>query len=77
VALIDDPIARVWRTSTRDAEGNLIYAMLFNDITKPSRDDVLIGSMDSSELADSVVDMHNRLLKKFGRHYPKALSVDD
>lgn len=77
MAIIDDPAARVWRTSNRVNEGHLIYAMIFNDISKPSKDDVLVGSMDSSELAEGVVDMHNRLLKKYGRHYPKALAVDD
>lgn len=77
MALIDDPIARVWRTSNRPNEGNLIFAMIFNDASKPSRDDVLIGNMDTAEIAENVVDMHNRLLKMYGRHYPKALRLHD
>lgn len=72
MALIDDPQNRVWRTGS-GTNANEIYALVYNDVTKPTRNDPLIGSMDTSELADNVVDTHNRVLRKFGRHYVKAL----
>lgn len=72
MALIEDVKNRLWRTgSTTNA--NEIYALVNNDVTKPTRNDPLIGSMDTAELADHVVDIHNRLLSKFGRHYVRAL----
>lgn len=74
--LIDNPENRLWRTGSSSESGNEIYALLFNDVTKPTRNDVLIGSMDNAELAESIVDMHNRVLRKFGRHYIKALKVE-
>jgi hypothetical protein len=76
VALIENPENRYWRVSTRPNEGNLIFALIHNDPSRPSRDDVLIGNMDSAELAEYLVDVHNRVLRKFGRHYKIGLSVD-
>jgi hypothetical protein len=75
VALISDPQNRVWRTGS-GVNGNEIYALVFNDVTKPTRNDPLIGSMDTADLAELVVDVHNRILRKFGRHYVTALKVD-
>jgi hypothetical protein len=75
VALVSDPKDRLWRTGS-GTNGNEIYALLFNDVTKASRNDPLIGSMDTAELADNIVDMHNRVLRKYGRHYITALKAD-
>lgn len=75
MALVTDPENRVWRTGS-GTNGNEIYALLFNDVTKPSRNDPLIGSMDTAALAENIVDMHNRVLRKFGRHYITALRAD-
>lgn len=77
MALIEDPENRLWRTGGSIATAHEIYALIHNDVTKPCRDDLLIGSMDTSDLADNVVDMHNRVLRKFGRHYSKALKADE
>lgn len=76
MALITDPENRLWRTGSGE-NGNEIYALIFNDVTKPCRDDLLIGSMDTSALAENVVDVHNRVLRRYGRHYIRALRADD
>jgi len=39
--------------------------------------DPLIGTMSTSELAETVVDTHNKALAKFGRRYLKALELDE
>lgn len=75
MALIEDPQNRLWRAGSRE-HGNEIYALIHNDVTKPSRNDVLIGSMDTSDLADNIVDMHNRVLTRYGRHYIRALRAE-
>lgn len=72
--LVDDPENRLWRTDLRRGRG--IYALLSNDVTKPSEYDPLIGVMEASELAENVVDTHNRALTRFGRRYLKALLVE-
>lgn len=77
MAIIDDPKTRLWRTGSRNTNGNEIYALIYNDVTRPSRDDVLIGEMDTSEIAEYIVDVHNRVLRRFGRHYVKGLKVED
>jgi len=77
VALIEDPENRLWRTGSRVENGNEIYALIFNDVTKPSRDDAMIGTMETSALAENVVDVHNRILRRFGRHYIRALKADE
>lgn len=73
--LLKDPEQRMWRTDFKRGRG--IYALLSNDVEKASEHDPLIGVMETSELAQDVVDVHNRALMKFGRHYLKALAVDD
>lgn len=73
--MITDPQNRMWRTGS-GTNGNEIYALLYNDVTKASRNDLLIGAMDTPALADNVVDMHNRVLRRFGRHYIMALKTD-
>jgi DNA-binding protein Fis len=75
VALIEDPQNRVWRTGS-GVNGNEIYALIHNDVTKPTRDDLLIGSMENETIAEHIVDMHNRVLRKFGRHYIRALKAE-
>jgi hypothetical protein len=77
VAQIEKPQETVWRTGSGIESGHEIYAMVFNDVTKPTRNDPLIGSMDTAELAEFVVEVHNRMLRKFGRHYKRALVTDD
>jgi len=37
----------------------------------------MIGTMETSELAEIVVETHNKVVLKFGRHYLKALSTED
>ena len=75
MAPLNNPEKRLWRTETK--RGRNIYALLSNDVTKISPHDPLIGVMESSELAEVVVDTHNRVVKKFGHHYLKALATDD
>lgn len=76
MALVTDPENRLWRTGGSQENGNEIFALQYNDVTKPTRNDPLIGSMDNADLAENVVDMHNRVLRKYGRHYIKALKAD-
>lgn len=75
MAPINDPEMRLWRTDARRGRG--IYALVSNDIEKPGEFDPLVGVMESMELAEIVVDTHNRALQKYGRHYLKALLADD
>jgi hypothetical protein len=39
--------------------GRTIYVLLSDDATRPSRDDLLIGVMDTRELAAEAVRTHN------------------
>lgn len=75
MAPLNNPNERFWRTDIKRGRG--VYALTSNDVTKPSEFDPLVGVMESSELAEMVVDTHNRLLEKFGRHYLKALRIDN
>jgi len=72
MALLSNPGERMWRTDFR--LGRSVYALLSNDVSKPSTQDPLIGTMESSDLAQNVVDTHNNALKKYGRHYLRRLS---
>ena len=74
MAPLNNPEERLWRTDFR--LGRSVYALLSNDVKKPSSQDPLIGVMETSELAELVVDTHNKVLLKFGRHYLKALATD-
>lgn len=74
--ILNDPTARYWRTDTGKL-GREIYALLSNDESKSSPNDPLVGVMETSELAENVVDMHNRVLNRFGRHYQRVLNTDD
>ena len=72
MTLVQNPEEWFWRTDLH--LGRNIYVPLSNDVTKPSEDDPLIGTMESSELAEMVVDLHNLALERFGRHFRKALA---
>lgn len=74
MALLPNPSDRLWRSDYN--LGRNIYALLSNDEKLPSRDDPLIGTMETSELAEIVVATHNLVTKKYGRHYPKALALE-
>jgi hypothetical protein len=75
MALIPNPGERLWRTDFK--LGRNIYALLSNDETRPSPSDPLIGTMESTELAEMVVETHNLALKKFGRHFRRAMATHD
>jgi hypothetical protein len=75
MAPLNNPDDRLWRTDYR--LGRSMYALLSNDVTKPSPQDPLVGVMETSELAENVVDTHNRVITKYGRHYLRALAADD
>jgi hypothetical protein len=75
MAPLNDPEMRLWRTDIKRGRG--IYALTTNDVKKPTEFDPLVGVMESSELAEIVVDTHNRALTKYGRHYLKALLAED
>jgi hypothetical protein len=75
MAPLSNPGDRLWRTDLR--LGRNVYALVSNDVTKPSPQDPLVGVMESSDLAQNVVDTHNRALLKFGRRYLQVLSIDD
>ena len=75
MAPLSNPGERLWRTDFR--LGRNIYALLSNDVARPHHQDPLIGTMETSELAEIVVDTHNGVITKFGRHYRKALKTDD
>ena len=74
MAPLNNPGDRLWRTDLR--LGRSVYALLSNDVTKPHTYDPLVGVMESSDLAQNVVDTHNNALKKYGRHYLRRLSED-
>lgn len=63
---------RLWRTDLQ--LGRNIYALLSNDVEMPSERDPLIGVMETSELAEDVVNTHNDAIKKYGRFYRRILA---
>lgn len=74
-APLQDPGNRLWRTDLK--LGRNVYALLSNNVERPSDSDQLIGVMESSELAEDVVNTHNDALRKYGRHYRRVLASDD
>lgn len=74
MAPIPNPSERYWRTDFK--LGRNIYALLSNDVKKASPHDPLVGVMETSELAENVVDTHNLVIQRFGRHYVKALGTN-
>jgi hypothetical protein len=75
VALVR-PEDRFWRTDTHK-KGRNIYALKTNDVSRPSEDDPLIGVMETTAMAEDIVDTHNKLLERYGRHYRRVLMVDE
>lgn len=75
MAPISKPSERLWRTDLKI--GRNIYALLSNDVSKPSEQDQLIATAESSEVAEHAVEVHNAVLTMFGRnYYRKALGID-
>lgn len=70
---LGDPAHRYWRTDAK-ASSRQIYLCLSNDPTKPSDDDPLLGVLESSSLAQEVVNTHNDALAKYGRRYRTVLA---
>ncbi len=66
---------RYWRTDLR--LGRNIYALLSNDHDAPSDKDPLIGVMESTALAEDVVNSHNGLLARYGRRYPERITPEE
>lgn len=67
------PETRFWRTDL--GHGRNIYMLLSNDPTKPSDNDPLIGSMESSAMAEDVVNTHNGAMAMYGRRYEQVLAA--
>lgn len=67
---------RRWRTDT-DRHGREIFALVYNDVKKPSPHDPLVGTMESADLAELVVDVHNALIDKYGKRYLTVLQTPD
>ena len=68
---IKNPEHRFWRTDLRT--GRNIYVLLSNDPESPSEQDPMLGVMESTALAEDVVNTHNAALKKYGRRYLATL----
>lgn len=62
---------RFWRTDLR--KGRNIYALISNDPEIPSETDPYIGTMESTFLAEDVVNSHNGLLDRYGRRYSERI----
>lgn len=71
MALLPNPSERLWRTDYK--LGRNIYALLSNDESRVSQDDPLIGTMETSELAEIVVETHNLVTQMYGRRFLKVL----
>jgi hypothetical protein len=71
---LGDPANRYWRTDMK-ASGRQIYMCLSNDPTVASDSDPLLGVLESSGLAQEVVNTHNDALAKYGRRYRTALAA--
>jgi len=65
---------RYWRTDLR--LGRNVYALLSNDPDVPAITDPLIGVMESTALAEDVVNSHNGLLTRYGRRYPERITPE-
>lgn len=75
MALMHNATDRYWRTDIR--RGRNVYACISNDPTQPSEDDPLVGTMETSEIAEDVVNTHNGALAQFGKRYRTVLSDVD
>lgn len=65
---------RYWRTDLR--LGRNVYALLSNDPDAPNETDPLIGVMESTALAEDIVNSHNGLLMRYGRRYPERITPE-
>lgn len=65
------PETRLWRTDK--GRGRNVYALLSNNVLLPHDDDPLVGIMESSAIAEDVVNTHNGVLALYGRRYPRVL----
>lgn len=65
---------RYWRTDLR--LGRNVYALLSNDPDTPMSTDPLIGVMETTALAEDVVNSHNGLLTRYGRRYPERIAPE-
>jgi hypothetical protein len=72
---LQDAENRMWRTDFKRGRG--VYALISNDVEKPSEYDPLVGVMESMELAENIVDLHNKALTMFGRGYLKRMEEND
>lgn len=72
VPIVKDVETRFWRTDLRT--GRSIFVLLSNDTENPSELDPFIGVMESSVLAQNVVESHNGLLERYGRRYPERIA---
>ena len=70
---LKNPEQRYWRTDLR--LGRNIFALLSNDPEDPSDQDPMIGTMESTGMAEDVVNTHNAALTKYGRRYLTALQT--
>ena len=71
MALPKDVLERYWRTDKY--RGYNIYSLISNNPLKPSVHDPVIGTMQTAEAAEDIVEAHNLLVEKFGRRYITAL----
>ena len=71
VGPVKDADARLWRTDLKT--GRSLYVLLSNDPDIPSEMDPLLGVMESSALAEDVVNSHNGLLQRYGRRYAERI----
>lgn len=72
MANIPNPGDRLWRTDLRGL-GRGVYALLSNDVEHPSPEDPLVGVMETTEMAEDVVNTHNGALAMYGRRYRRVM----
>ena len=72
---IKQPENRFWRTDLRI--GRSIYVLLSNDPESPSDQDPMIGTMETTAIAEDVVNTHNAALSKYGRRYLDILRQEE
>lgn len=70
--ILKNPEERLWRTDFRT--GRSVYVLLSNNISMPSEDDPMIGTMATSTMAENVVNTHNGALALYGRRYQQVLA---
>lgn len=72
MSTVKNPQERFWRTDLR--LGRNVYALVSNDPGVPSESDPLIGVMETTSMAEDVVNSHNGLLERYGRKYPERIA---